>query len=69
MLRYLREKELCVELVDGLDVAEDGGEGVTVQSEGFVVTVDSAVEDLGGIKKGLHLEGGKWEIKASATNP
>ena len=37
-----------MEFVDGLDVAEDGGEGVTVQSEGFVVTVDSAVEDLEG---------------------
>ena len=37
-----------MELVDRLDVAEDGGEGVTVQSEGFVVTVDSAVEDLEG---------------------
>ena len=48
MLRYLREKELCMELVDGLDVAEDGSEGVAVQSEGFVVTVDSAVEDLEG---------------------
>ena len=39
---------LGVEQVDGLDVAEDGSEGVAVQSEGFVVTVDSAVEDLEG---------------------
>ena len=45
---YLRKKELCMELVDGLDVAEDGGEGVRVQSQGLVVTVNSAVEDLGG---------------------
>ena len=37
-----------MEFVDGLDVAEDGGEGVCVQSNGFVVPVNSAVEDLGG---------------------
>ena len=36
-----------MELVDGLDVAEDGGEGVRVQSQGFIVPVDTAVEDLG----------------------
>ena len=45
---YLRKKELCMELVDGLDVAEDGGEGVRVQSEGLVVAVNPAVENLGG---------------------
>ena len=53
---YLRKKELCMELVDRLDVAEDGGEGVRVQSQGLVVPVNSAVEDLGG-KSGLHLKG------------
>ena len=61
-----------MELVDGLDVAEDGGEGVRVQSQGFIVPVDTAVEDLGEqIYRGLRLrwaEGGEWEIKASATN-
>ena len=36
-----------MELVDGLDVAEDGGEGVRVQSKGFIVPVDTTVEDLG----------------------
>ena len=45
---HLGKKELCVELVDRLDVAEDGGEGVRVQAQGLVVPVDSAVEDLGG---------------------
>ena len=48
MQGYLRKKKLCMELVDRLDVAEDGGEGVRVQSQGLVVTVNSAVEDLGG---------------------
>ena len=63
-----------MELVDGLDVAEDGGEGVRVQSQGFIVPVDTAVEDLGEqIYRGLRLkvgtgQGGEWEIKASATN-
>ena len=37
-----------MELVDGLDVAEDGGEGVRVQSQGLVVPLNSAVEDLAG---------------------
>ena len=27
-LGYLWQQELCVELVDGLDVAEDGGDGL-----------------------------------------
>ena len=36
-----------MELVDRLDVAEDGGEGVRVQSQGLVVAINSAVEDLG----------------------
>ena len=62
-----------MELVDGLDVAEDGGEGVRVQSQGFIVPVDTAVEDLGEQRyRGLYtFEGrqdGEWEIKASATN-
>ena len=62
-----------MELVDRLDVAEDGGEGVRVQSQGFIVPVDTAVEDLGEqIYRGLYTfeggRGGEWEIKASATN-
>ena len=57
-----------MELVDGLDVAEDGGEGVRVQSQGLVVPVNAAVEDLGGQTEVKSLKGGKWEIKASATN-
>ena len=44
-----------MELVDGLDVAEDGCEGVRVQSQGFIVPVDTAVEDLGEqIYRGLY---------------
>ena len=49
-----------MELVDGLDVAEDGGEGVRVQSQGFIVPVDTAVEDLGEqIYRGLRLKLGR----------
>ena len=50
-----------MELVNGLDVAEDGGEGVRVQSQGFIVPVDTAVEDLGEqIYRGLYtFEGGQ----------
>ena len=49
-----------MELVNGLDVAEDGGEGVRVQSQGFIVPVDTAVEDLGEqIYRGLHLKVGR----------
>ena len=49
-----------MELVDRLDVAEDGGEGVRVQSQGFIVPVDTAVEDLGEqIYRGLRLKVGR----------
>ena len=46
-MRYLREKELCVELVDGLDVAEDGGDEVGGEHVlGPVLLVHAEVENL-----------------------